>query len=194
MRAKSFGSSSTRCNDAINGTIWEPGQLIYQHESKQSTAKPVLEKLLNGDSRFEDYMGWTIENNIFRDKFNGQVWDLKRPFARLCLGPDTKHKYGINTEYFILCKKNGQTTNDVYLVERAKSSFDKFSVGRLLGSIVVNPISWIVGFGWERISGLDRRQSDMAVSYFQATKAGNSEQYTIERISELPADYNDYLC
>lgn len=46
MRAKSFGSFSTRYNNTINGTILEPGQLIYQYKSKQSvgsTFNPQLE-------------------------------------------------------------------------------------------------------------------------------------------------------
>lgn len=44
-------------------------------------------------------------------------------------------------EYYILRKKNGQTINEVHLVEKASFSFDKFSVGRLLGS--VQPIGWV---------------------------------------------------
>ena len=116
------------------------------------------------------------------------------PFARLSLAPDTKHKYGINTEYYILRKKNGQTIDDVYLVEKASFSFDKFSVGRLLGSMILHPICWIVGYGWEKVSGIEQRRSDFALSYIQAAKLGDNEKYTIEQIPDLPGDCNDYFC
>jgi hypothetical protein len=60
--------------------------------------------------------------------------------------------------------------------------------------MILHPICWIVGFGWEKVSGFEKRESDVTLSYIQAKLGGDKrKKYTIEQLPDLPGDYNDYF-
>lgn len=59
--------------------------------------------------------------------------------------------------------------------------------------MILNPICWIVGFGWQNISGIEQKQSNFPLSYLQLN-LDDSGEYEIKRISDLPGDFNDYFC
>jgi hypothetical protein len=126
-------------------------------------------------------------------KFNGKIFGLTEPFAKLTLGDDARHnKYGVNTRCYALREKNTKTIDKVYVAEVQSFQSDVFTFRRLFQTIILVPVCRIVGYGGGRISGYEKEWSDLRLSYLRVTR-GLDGNYQIERISKLPGDANDYF-